>query len=141
MAGMRALGREFDVVPIASGVYISMKNCSGITFVCTGADTFTVREAQSASGLNVQNIGNVITQYYQNTSTAGAAAWTVQTQAGAAAVTQAGAYATVIEIFGSMMDDGFPYVYCHAASAGLVTAIPHDLTVQRYPSNLAILSA
>lgn len=141
MAGMRALGRVFDVVPIASGKYISMKNASGVTFVCTGADTFTVREAQSAAGLNVQNIPSVITQYYQQAGTDGTNGWTVQTQAGAAAVIQAGAYTTVIEVFGSMMDDGFPYVYCHAASAGLVTAVLHDLTVQRYPSNLATLVA
>lgn len=141
MAGMEGLGRVLDVVPIASGVYISMKNCSGITFVCTGADTFTVREAKDSSGTSVQNIGNVITHYYQNTSTAGAAGWTKQPQAAGAAVTQAGAYTTVIEIFGSQMDDGFDYIYCHAAASGLVTAIPHDLTVQRSPANLATLSA
>ena len=141
MAGMEALGRVLDVVPIASGAYLSMKNASGVTFVCTGADTFTVREAQSASGLNVQNIPSVITHYYQNTSTSGAAAWTRQTQAAAASVVQAGAYTTVIEVFGSQMDDGFPYIYCHAAAAGLVTAILHDLTVQRSPVNLAVLSA
>lgn len=141
MAGMEGLGRVFDTVPIASGVYISMKNASGITFVCTGADTFTVREAKDASGGSVQDIGNVITHYYQNTSTAGAAGWTKQTQAGAAAVTQAGAYATVIEIFGSMMDDGFDYIYCHAAASGLVHAVLHDLTVGRSPVNLATLAA
>lgn len=142
MAGMEGLGREFDVVPIASGVYISMKNCSGVTFVCTGADTFTVREAKDASGTSVQNIASVITHYYQNTSTAGAAGWTKQTQAAAAAVTQGNAgYTTVIEVFCSQLDDGFAYIYCHAAAAGLVTAIVHDLTVQRSPANLAALSA
>lgn len=141
MAGMEALGRVIDVVPIASGAYLSMKNASGVTFVCTGADTFTVREAKDASGTSVQNIGNVITHYYQNTSTVGAAAWTKQTQAAGAAVTQAGAYTTVIEIFASQLDDQFDYIYCHAAAAGLVTAILHDLTVQRSPANLAILAA
>lgn len=141
MAGMEGLGRVFDVVPIASGAYLSLKNASGVTFVCTGADTFTVREAQTASGGSVQNIGNVITHYYQNTSTAGAAGWTRQTQAASNAVTQAGAYTTVIEIFCSQLDDTFDYIYCHAASGGLVTAILHDLTVQRSPVNLATLSA
>jgi hypothetical protein len=138
---MEGLGRVFDVVPIASGAYLSMKNCSGVTFVCTGADTFTVREATTAAGTGVQNIGNVITHYYQNTSTAGAAGWTKQTQAASNAVTQAGANTTVIEIFCSQLDDGFDYIYCHAAAAGLVTAILHDLTVQRSPANLATLSA
>lgn len=141
MAGMEALGRLFDAVPIASGVYISMKNCSGIALLCTGADTFTVKEAQSAAGLNAQNVGNVIKQYYQNTSTVGVAGWTKVTQAGAATVTQAGAYTTLIHIFGSQMDDTFDYIYCHAAASGLVTALPYDLTVARSPVNLATLSA
>ncbi len=141
MAGMRALGRVFDVVPIASGVYISMINCSGITFVCTGADTFSVKEAKTSGGGSNQAVGNVITQYYQNTSTAGAAGWTLQTQSAAATVVQGSAYTTVIEIFADMLDDGFDYVYCHAAGAGLVTAITHDLTVQRKPANLATLNA
>lgn len=141
MAGMRALGRVFDIVPIASGQYISMANASGVTFVCTGADTFTVREAKSSTGTSVQNVGNVITQYYQQAGTDGTHGWTLQTQAGAATVTQGSAYTTVIEIFGSMMDDGFNYIYCHAAASGLVTAILHDLTVQRKPANLATLVA
>lgn len=141
MAGMRALGRVIDVVPIASGQYISMKNASGITFVCTGADTFTVREAKDSSGTSVQNIGNVISQYYQNTTTNGTAGWTVQTQAASYQVVQGSAYTTVIEVFGSQMDDGFAYIYCHSAASGLVTAILHDLTVQRSPANLATLVA
>lgn len=141
MAGMEGLGRVFDVVPIASGAYLSMKNASGVTFVCTGADTFTVKEATSAGGAGAQNLGNVITHYYQNTSTAGAAGWTKQTQAASNAVVQASNYTTVIEVFCSELDDGFDYISCHASASGLVTAIPHDLTVQRSPANLATLSA
>lgn len=141
MAGMEALGRTFDVVPIASGVYINMANASGVTFVCTGADTFTVREAKDHSGTSVQNIASLITHYYQQAGTDGTHAWTKQTQAAAAAVTQASAYTTVIEVPVSWMDDQFDYIYCHAAASGLVTAILHDLTVQRTPANLAILSA
>jgi hypothetical protein len=141
MAGMAGLGRVFDVVPIAAGVYISMKNASAVSFVCTGADTFTVREAKDASGTSVQNIGAVITFYYQNTSTAGAAGWTRQTQSAAASVVQGSAYTTVISIYASQMDDGFPYIRCNAASSGLVEAFLHDLTVQRKPANLATLSA
>ena len=131
----------FDVVPIASGVYISMVNASGITFVCTAADTFSVKEAKTQGGGSNQAIGNVISQYYQQAGTDGTHAWTLQTQAAAAAVTQAGAYTTVIEVFADQMDDGFDYIYCHAAASGLVTAILHDLTVQRKPANLTILSA
>jgi hypothetical protein len=138
---MRGLGRAYDVAPIASGQYISMRQCSAVAFICTGADTFTVREAKTSSGGSVQNLGNVISQYYQNTATNGTAGWTTVTQAAGFAVTQAGAYTTVIEVLAPMLDDGFDYVYCHAASAGLVIALPHDLTVQRKPDNLTILVA
>jgi hypothetical protein len=139
--GMRALGRVFDVVPIASGKYISLANASAVTFVCTGADTFTVREAKSATGTSVQDIGALVTQYYQQAGTDGTHGWTLQTQAGAAAVTQGSAYTTVIEVLGAYLDDGFSYIYCHAAASGLVTAILHDLNVQRAPANLATLVA
>lgn len=140
MAGMRALGRVFDVVPIASGKYISMKNASGITFVCTGADTFNVSEAKTVSG-TPQDVGAVITQYYQQAGTDGTHGWTTQTQSAADEVVQGSAYTTVIEIFGDMLDDGYSYVACTAAVSGLVTAIVHDLTVQRKPDNLVALSA
>lgn len=141
MAGMRALGRVLDIVPIASGKYISMKNASGITFVCTGADTFNVSEAKTVSG-TPQDVGAVITQYYQQAGTDGTHGWTTVTQTAADEVVQANAgYTTVIEIFGDMMDDGYAYIACTAAASGLVAAIVHDLTVQRKPDNLVALSA
>jgi hypothetical protein len=138
---MEGLGRVFDVEPVAAGVYLSMKNCSGVTFVCKGADTYSVTEAKTFGGGSAQAIGNVIKKYYQKAGYTGAFAWTKQTQAAAAAVVQAGAYVTVIEVFASQLDDGFDYIACSVGGSGLVTAVLHDLTVQRTPANLAILHA
>jgi hypothetical protein len=137
---MEALGRVFDVVPIASGVAISLKNCSGITFVCTGADTFTLTVAPTFAGSYVTP-GTIINHYYQAAATNGTAAWTRQTQVAADNVVQGSAYTTVIEVFGSQIPDPNTYIKCTRSAAGLVMAVLHDLTVQRKPANLAILSA
>lgn len=140
MAGMEFLGRLGNVAPIANGAAISLKGCSGITFVCTGADTFTLTVSPTFAGAYVSP-GTIVSHYYQATSTAGTAAWTKVTQAAADNVVQAGAYVTVIEVFGSQLADPNAYIKCTHSSAGLVTAITHDLTIQRKPANLAILSA
>ena len=52
MAGMDALGRVFNVVPAAAGLYINMQDCSGVTFVCTSvsSDTFAFGEAKTSGG-------------------------------------------------------------------------------------------
>lgn len=140
MAGMEGLGRLFNVVPIASGVAIGLTGNSGVTFVCTGADTFTLTTSATFGGSYVST-GSIITRYYQAAATNGTAAWTLQTQAAADNVVQASAYTTVIEVFGSQLAAGKVYVKCTRSSAGLVAAVVHDLTVGRGPANLAILSA
>ena len=140
MAGMEALGRVFNVAPIANGAAISLKGCSGITFVCTGADTFTLTVSSSFGG-SYASPGAIITHYYQSTATNGTAGWTRVSQAAADNVVQGGAYTTVIEVFGSMLADPNCYIKCTHSAAGLVTAITHDLTVQRKPANLAVLGA
>src|SRR5260221_12596619 len=56
MAGMEGLGRIYNVVPIAAGVGISLKHCSGITFVCTNSAinaVFTVTVAPTFAGTYV----------------------------------------------------------------------------------------
>lgn len=140
MSGMEGLGKAFNVVPIAAGVAVSMKQCSAITFVCTGADTFTLTAASTFGG-SYATPGNVIDHYYQAAATNGTAAFTKITQAASNAVTQASAYTTVITVRGTSLPDPKCYVKLTASGAGLVAAILHDLTVQRTPANLTIPSA
>lgn len=144
MAGMEGLGRVFNVVPAAVGLYINMKDCSAISFVCTGAgsgSTFNIQEAKNSSGGSVQDVGAVISQYYTTTDTDGSVAWTKVTQA---AADETGSIASgsvaVVTVECSKLDDGFDYVSCSdsASQGGTVIAILHDLTVQRTPANLSL---
>src|SRR5260221_1271796 len=73
MAGMEGLGRIYNVVPIAAGVGISLKHCSGITFVCTNSAinaVFTVTVAPTFAGTYVAptSSGGIILPYYPSTS-------------------------------------------------------------------------
>lgn len=139
MAGMEALGRLVDAVPIASGQAIKFRGASGILVVCTGNDTFTVT-ASNAFGGSYASPGNIITHYYQRADTNGTHAWTRQTQAASNAVVQSNAgYTTAFEILTSMLADPNDYIKVTAGGSGLVALIPHDLVVQRKPANLEIL--
>lgn len=136
---MEALGRLINVAPIAKGAAISLKGASAVTFVCTGADTFTVTSSATAAG-TYASPGTIIDHYYANAQTNGSAAWTRETQDAANAVEiAAGAAAFTVEA--ASLPDGDAYVKCAGASTGLVTAIVHDLTAQRAPELLPALGA
>lgn len=142
---MEALGREFNVAPIASGVAISLKDCDGVTFVCTGSDTFSLTIATSFAG--TYRAGSFFTpawapisSFYNSTATDGTAVWTRVTQT---AADNTGAITGMVAVFLSAdaLPDGYTYVKCTKGAAGLVTAITSDLAVQRKPANLAKMSA
>lgn len=139
MSNMEGLGRLFNVVPIAAGAGISIKNCTGITFICTGNDTFTLTVATSFA-TSYATPGNIITRKFTNTATNGTAAWVAATQSASNAVTISSG--TVAFFVGAdMLPDDKAYVKVSVGSGGLVKAILHDLTVQRAPANLAIVGA
>lgn len=136
---MEGLGRVFNVVPIAAGVEINMREVSAVTFVCTGNDTFTITNAPSFGGAYTSP-GNIITNKYTNTSTAGAAKWVRATQAASNAVTIASG-TVVFTVNGSSLADLQTYVKCSVGAGGLVVAILHDLTSKRGPANLPAIAA
>ncbi len=141
MSGMEGLGRVFNIVPAANGLYIDMRQCSCVSFVCTSAnsDSFNFAEAKDSAGTGVQDLGAVITHYYDAADTDGSVAWTKTTQAAADETgTITTGHVAVVSIFGTMVDDTFDYVSCTASTTGTVIAILHDLTVQRKPVNLAL---
>jgi hypothetical protein len=139
MSEMQGLGREFNVVPIAAGVAISLKQCAGVTFICTGNDTFTLTTSATFAG-SYATPGNIITTKYTNTATAGTAAWVKASQSASNAVTIASGTVAIF-VGSSMLADPLAYVKCSVGGAGLVIAILHDLEVQRTPANLTIVSA
>jgi hypothetical protein len=140
MSEMQGLGRHFNVAPIVgAGAALSMKQCAGITFICTGNDTFTITTSATFTG-SYATPGNIITTKYTNTSTSGTAAWVKASQAASNAVTIASGTVAIF-VGSSMLADPLAYVKCTASGAGLVFAILHDLEVQRTPANLTIVSA
>ncbi|TVZ96516.1 hypothetical protein [Streptomyces sp. BK340] len=139
MAGMYGLGRVINVIPIAAGNAFKLRGASAVTFVCTGNDTFTVT-ASSSFGGSYSSPGNIITRKATCTATNGTAAWVESTQAASNAVTIASG-TVVFSVLTSQLADPNDYVKVSVGGSGLVTAILHDLIVQRKPSNLEILGA
>jgi hypothetical protein len=142
---MEGLGRIFNVVPIAAGVGLSLKEAEAVTFLCTGSDTFTVTTATTFGG--TYRAGSFftpawapITRLHKSTSTAGTAAWTLTTIT-AADNTGAQTNLTAFTVFGNSLPDTYAYIKCAVGASGLVTAILHDLKVARKPANLTIVGA
>ena len=137
---IESLGRTVNVIPVAAGVGLSMKNCAGILFVSTLADTFTLTAAPSFAG-SYTSPGNIITRKYTNTANNGTAAWVRATQAAANTVVNAGATTTAFWVDAASLPDLATYVKVSVGGSGTVIAIPSDLFVQRAPANLAAVSA
>lgn len=139
MSYQYALGDEVNVVPIAAGKGLSMKSCSGILFICTGNDTFTLTVANTLSG-SYATPGNIILKKYTNTATDGTAAWVDATQAASNAVTISSG-SVAFEVGQAQLTDPAAYVKVTASGSGLVVAVLHDLKVRRTPGNLPAVSA
>jgi hypothetical protein len=145
MAGMDGLGRVFNVVPAAASLYISMEQCSAISFVCTSAnsDTFAFGEAQDSAGTGAQLFadgakGTYPTHYYEASDVDGSVAWVKHSLADDTTGAITTGHCIVVSVLSSIMDDTYDYVYVTPSATGTVIAILHDLTVQRTPANLAV---
>ncbi|MFF0138542.1 hypothetical protein ACFYRN_19130 [Streptomyces sp. NPDC005227] len=139
--GQKALGRLVNSTPAADGVWINMREASGILFECylSGAagDTYTLQEAKDAVGTGAQNLA-IVTEYHTNTGN-GSDAWTRRTQAAAATVVTAATaaqQAAVFEVEGTSLSDTYKYVKVTSTGAGTVRATHRDLMTQRTPANL-----
>lgn len=140
---MEALGRLFNVVPLANGLWVNMADAEAVTFVCYedgGATDITIKEAKDSSGTDEQDL-DVVDRYYTSAGTG--TAWALQTQTAAALVEPTDATAqdaVVIHVTAASMSDGFTHLECTSDSADsppIVVAILHDLEVQRDPEVLA----
>ncbi len=152
MAGMEGLGRIIDVVYTASGNYFSMKNASAVSLLVKCSSTTTtsialVAATTFAAGTTLNwttaNGFGQPSHWYQNTTNNGTAGWTKQTASWASNVLTVGAtsgYMSVVEIFTSQFAAGYSYLQVTGTNCS-VTAVLHDLDVQRGPANLAILGA
>lgn len=155
MAGMRALGRRYDVLSAPSGLDINLKNCSGIGLLAVNgtstAAILTIVAKPSYGGSSktwttANGFGQTQTGY---TRTANTAAWVSQSLASAWSsnvltnpITTTGA-AFYVDILVSQLADTYDYINVTVSGTGctLPVALLYDLTVQRTPANLVIPSA
>lgn len=136
---MEALGRRFNVLPVADDVYVSLKDASAVTFigVNTAGETWTLTEATTAAGGSAAVLATM-THYY--TSITVGAVWVERSQAAASTiVTTASQDVLAVTINAEELSDTMKYVKLTSTGAGTVVAILHDLTVQRKPANLPAL--
>jgi hypothetical protein len=139
MATTEWLGKS-NVVALADTIAIPLGIAEAVTFVCylDAGDTFTVQEDTAAGGVD-QDL-DVVDRYHTGSGVGGV--WTLQTQTADAAVTIAGTAnldCAVFTVFGASLTDGFVSVNCTATGAGVVTAIVHDMSIQRAAANLPAL--
>jgi hypothetical protein len=151
MAGMRALGRVYNPVYGGTGATIvSLKECSGLGVIAQCSSTSTTSLAFTASTsyggsyipMSTANSFGQPTTWYQQTA-AGTAAWTKQTASWATATLTIGAtsgYISYVDYLVSELADTYDYVKVTPTNCTIVL-ITYDLTVQRTPANLAIISA
>ena len=151
MAGIRALGRVYDVIPLtaASALKVSLADCSGVG-VCVAAastttTTLTVKldTTYGGSGTLIQAVPGaaVPATWYQRT--ASTAAWTAHTASWSSSVLTIGAtsgYISYVDFLVSQLADTYDYIQFTAANASGAIML-YDRTVQRTPENLRIPSA
>lgn len=148
MAGMEALGRVCNIIPIAAGKPFKMRGASAVMVCVTGAAAQpTLNERSSFAGSDTALA--VIKDVYWSTATDGTAAWnkliispTVSTYTHGTTTGLTTAAMTVFHVFTSMLSDPFNYLnVVNTAGSSLITVIPFDLVHQRGPANLEILGS
>lgn len=133
------LGDVFNVVQVADGVYINMKDVEKVTFIGykTGGDTYTISEGTAAGGGTTASLA-VVEEVYTSNGVGGV--WTKVTQNANAAYV-ASADCVVITVRADQLSDGKTFLACTSTSTGTVTAILTKLKVKRAPQNLASVIA
>ena len=149
MALGEGLGRLFDVEPEISQYTtvrgVSLKDAAGVTFVCWGlsgyaGDTFKVSASATHSGGYAAI--NPITRYYTKATTDGTSQWVdsgdLASNLGTISI---GSGSVAFYIGADDLPAGSMYVEVSPGTSGIVTAIVHDLEVQRNPKYLRALNA
>lgn len=144
MALGEGLGRLFDVEPAisqhaATVDSVSLKDAGGVTFICwavgSAGDTFIVKQSGTHNG--TFTAFNPITRYYTKTTQDGTTQWVDSGDLASNLGTITIASGSVAFYVGA--DDlpaGSCYVEVTPGTSGIVTAILHDLEVQRNPKYL-----
>lgn len=134
---MEGIGRVFNVVPVASGVHISLRQADAVTFVVfevSGATVIGLKE--SIGGASEQNL----TRTRRFTCAGlGSDSWVTRTFAANATIPKVDTAAencTAITVTSDELSSGFDCVECTVDGSAICVAILHDLLVQRSPDNM-----
>lgn len=141
-----ALGRIINVIHPADDVYVSLADAAGVTFSIfevDGATSVTITFSDDAAGTTTST-PDVVDHIYGRSNDQSSGVWH-RTAVSPASETFTAADTTedhvIVEILASMCPDGKPYVKATADGSAIVTAILHDLAVQRTPANLRSVTA
>lgn len=140
----KGLGNVFNVIPVATGVAISLKDASGVTFILYengGAQSTDFVESIAGSS------GQALTTLNEYWAASGVASqvWTAETDDAGATLDDDSNFVkkdttefdcAVIYIGAEELSDGFDSVAATIDGAGLCIAVVHDLVVKRAPENL-----
>ena len=140
---MKGLGKDFNVVAVADGVWLNMRDYTGVTFISINAagETITIQEATAQAGTGNVDLVVIDESWVQATGN-GTEVWSRLTQTAAATeVFSASQDVGAVYVDQDDLSDGFDFVSCASTSTGLVIAILHGLAVQRAPENLPAVSA
>src|SRR5215469_2100273 len=149
MAGMRALGRVYDVVPAASGIDVCVKDASGVgvfaTTSTTAATSIAVVAKPSFGGSATNwtpgnGFGQPNTWFSKASNTAhwasNAAVWTTNSLALDGTIN----HMSYVDFLTSQFADTFDYINITATNC-VIHVMLYDLTVARIPANMRIPSA
>lgn len=144
MSSILPLGRTYNATSsvTTTNKRVSLRDCSGIGFLVTGASgatAVTIQEANAASGGTIQNLA-AITEYWTQAATGGV--WTRVVQAAAATATTVANAGALLYVFipQGALSDGFTYLAASHAT-GTIVYLLGDLDVQRTPPNLRDVTA
>lgn len=139
------LGRVFNAIAPASNTYINLTDAAGVSFLgfeVDGATVFTLTFAADASGTGAVTPA-VIDHYYGLSADTQSGRWHRTAQAASNVVNAADGTEdfVCIEVLANMCPQGKPWVKLAGDGSSTVTAILHDLNVQRAPQNLRSITA
>jgi hypothetical protein len=147
MAGMEALGRVCNIIPIASSKPFKMRGASSVMVCVTGATAVATLNERSSFGGSDTALA-VIKDVYWSTATDGTAAWNklilsplVSTYTHGTTTGLTTAVMSVFHVFTSQLSDPFNYLNVVATGSGLCSVTLVDLVHQRAPANLEILGS
>lgn len=139
------LGRVFNAIAPASGTWINLADAAGVSFLCfevDGATVLTLSFAADAAGTGAVTPA-VIDHYYGLSADVQQGRWHRTSQALSNVVNKADGTEdfVCIEVLSNMCPAGKPWVRLTGDGASTVTAVLHDLNIQRAPQNLRSVTA